>query len=292
MDTHRLHEELLQREVRVLVVGCGGNGSAILAGLPYLHSAMLAQGHPYGLHVTVMDGDAVSPFNSVRQPFAKSEVGLNKAIVLVNRLNIFWGLSWQAIPQALTEQTLAPSYAGYGETHLRPDIVVGCVDTRAARAIIAESTAGFSGVSYWLDVGNSSSSGQFVLGEPQNSRNKRSRMRLRTISELYPEVTDPALDDDNEPSCSAIEALERQEPFVNAVLAQHALALLARLLRYGQISHHGGFVDIATSRSVPLAVDPSLWRRVRKQAANRRKGDPDLPEKQNSSQRERGYKAP
>ena len=292
MDTHRLHEELLEREVRVLVVGCGGNGSAILTGLPYLHSAMLAQGHPYGLHVTVMDDETVSPFNSVRQPFAKSEVGLNKAIVLVSRLNIFWGLSWQAIPQPFTARTLAPSYAGYGEPHLRPDIVVGCVDTRAARAIIAESTAGFSGVSYWLDVGNSSSSGQFVLGEPQNSRNKRSRMRLRTISELYPEVTDPALDDDNEPSCSAIEALERQEPFVNAVLAQHALALLARLLRYGQISHHGGFVDIATSRSVPLAVDPSLWRRVRKQAANRRKGDPDLPEKQNSSQRERGYKAP
>lgn len=59
MDTHRLYEELLQREVRVMVIGCGGNGSAIVAGLPYLHSAMLAQGHPFGLHVTVMDGDNV-----------------------------------------------------------------------------------------------------------------------------------------------------------------------------------------------------------------------------------------
>jgi len=74
-------------------------------------------------------------------------------------------------------------------------------------------------------------------------------------------------------SSSAIEALERQEPFVNTVLAQHALALLARLFRYGQISHHGGFVDIATSRSVPLAVDPSLWWRVRKRLANRRNGN-------------------
>jgi PRTRC genetic system ThiF family protein len=227
--------------------------------------AMLVQGHPYGLCVAVMDGDRVSPFNCVRQPFSQSEIGLNKGIVLVIRINLFWGLSWKAIPCALTAQTLAASYDGYGEPSLRPDIVIGCVDTRAARAIIAKSTRGFSGVGYWLDIGNSRSSGQFVLGEPQNARNKRSQTRLRTVAELYPEVVDPALDDDDEPSCSAIEALERQECFVNTVLAQHALALLAKLFRYGQISHHGGFVDVAHSRSAPLAVDPSLWQRIRKQ---------------------------
>lgn len=270
MEMHKLHDELLRRAVEVLVVGCGGNGSAIVAGLPYLHSAMLAQGHPFGLHATVMDGDTVSPFNCVRQPFARSEVGLNKAIVLVNRINLFWGFNWQAIPQALTAQTLAPSYSGYGEPHLRPDIVAGCVDTRAARAIIAQTTASFSGVGYWLDVGNGSSSGQFVLGEPQNARNKRSRTRLRTVAELYPEVVDPALDNDNEPSCSAIEALERQEAFVNTVLTQHALALLARLFRYGQTSYHGGFVDVATSRAVPLPIDPLLWRRVVRRRAKTR----------------------
>jgi PRTRC genetic system ThiF family protein len=267
MERHRLHEELLAREVRILVVGCGGTGSAIVAGLPYLHQAMLVQGHAYGLHVTVMDGDTISPFNCVRQPFSQSEIGLYKGIVLVNRINLFWGLHWRAIPSPLTTQTLAAGYApSYGEPTLRPDIVVGCVDTRAARATIAKSTVGLSGVGYWLDLGNSSSSGQFVLGEPQNARNRRSRTRLRTVAELYSEVVDAALDDDSEPSCSAIEALERQECFVNAVLAQHALALLARLFRYGEISHHGGFVNVATSRSVPLAVDPLLWHRIRKRA--------------------------
>jgi hypothetical protein len=40
METHKVHEELLRREVRIMVVGCGGTGSAILGGLPYLHHYM------------------------------------------------------------------------------------------------------------------------------------------------------------------------------------------------------------------------------------------------------------
>ena len=36
MQTHKLHEELLRKTVEVLVVGCGGNGSAIVGGLPFL----------------------------------------------------------------------------------------------------------------------------------------------------------------------------------------------------------------------------------------------------------------
>ncbi len=274
METHRLHVELLDRAVRVLVVGCGGTGSAFIGGLPYLHLSMLAQGHPLGLCVTALDGDNVSPANSVRQPFSRAEIGLNKAIVLVNRINLFWGLNWHAIPDALTMQALAPSYASYGEPHLRPDIVVGCVDTRAARAMIDKSVSGSSLTGYWLDVGNSAASGQFVLGEPRNARNKQSRTRLRTVAELFSEIADPALDDDNQPSCSAVEALSRQECFVNAVLAQHALALLARLFRYGHISHHGGFVDVATSRAAPLAVDPGVWRRIRRRGPAKRENGP------------------
>jgi PRTRC genetic system ThiF family protein len=262
METHRLHGELLRREVRVLVVGCGGTGSSIIGGLPYLHQAMVAQGHPYGLRVIVMDGDTISPFNCVRQPFARAEVGLNKAIVLVNRLNIFWGFDWEAVPESLTE-----------DHHLRQtDIVIGCVDTRAARAVIERQTTGNSATHYAIDIGNGESSGQFVLGEPLNAVNRRSRTRLRTAAELFPEIIDATFDNDGQPSCSAIEALERQHCFVNSVLAQHALALLARLFRYGEISHHGAFVDVASSRAVPLPVDPLFWRRVRKRGQKDARG--------------------
>jgi hypothetical protein len=35
-------------------------GSAVVAGLSYLHQSLVARGHPGGLHVTVADGDTIS----------------------------------------------------------------------------------------------------------------------------------------------------------------------------------------------------------------------------------------
>jgi PRTRC genetic system ThiF family protein len=221
----------------------------------------VARGHPGGLHVTVVDGDTISPTNCIRQPFARSEIGLNKAIVLVNRLNLFWGLKWEAIPACLGTGTFISR--GYSGDDLRAHIVVGCVDSRAARAVIRDAVSNWSTVSYWLDLGNNADSGQFILGEPLNERNRRSRLRLRTATELFPEICDQALDNDAEPSCSAVEALERQEPFVNSTLAQHALAFLARLFRYGEISYHGGFINLATGASSVIRIDPQYWKRTR-----------------------------
>src|ERR1051326_1711268 len=86
---HRIPSELLSKKVRITVVGCGGNGSAVASGLPYLHQALLAWGHPYGLDVTLVDGDRISRTNCVRQPFSESEIGLYKAVVLATRINLF-----------------------------------------------------------------------------------------------------------------------------------------------------------------------------------------------------------
>ena len=260
MEAHRIHSELLERQVRVLMVGCGGTGSAVVAGLPYLHQSLVARGHPGGPHVTVLDGDTISPTNCVRQPFARSEVGRNKAVVLVNRLNLFWGLKWEAVPAHLKAGSyISRSYSG---DDLRAHIVVGCVDTRAARAAIRDAVSKWSTVSYALDLGNNADSGQFILGEPLNERNRRSRLRLRSAWELFPEIVDSSLDDDGQPSCSAAAALEKQEPFINSTLAQHALALLARLFRYSGISYHGGFINLATRVVSVLRIDPRYWKRT------------------------------
>jgi len=95
-----------------------------------------------------------------------------------------------------------------------------------------------------------------------NQVNRRKRIRLRTVAELYPPIVDPQLDDDGQPSCSATEALERQEPFVNQTLAQHALALLGRLFRYGTISYHGGFVSLTSGVCAPMRIEPKTWKRI------------------------------
>lgn len=262
METHRIHLELLERQVRVLVVGCGGTGSAVVAGLPYLHQSLLAWGHPGGLHVTVLDGDEISPVNCVRQPFSRSELGLNKAVVLVNRLNLFWGLGWEAVPIHLKAgDFISRNYSG---DDLRAHMVIGCVDTRAARAVIRDAVSGWCTTSYYMDLGNTSDSGQFILGEPLNERNRRSRLRLRTAAELFPEICDPGLDDGNEPSCSALEALERQSAFINSTLAQHALALLGRLFRNGEISYHGGFFNLATGLTSVIRIDPKCWKQMKR----------------------------
>ena len=142
---HTLHDTLANHRypIKILVIGAGGNGSAVFLQLPYLHQALRVWGYS-GLQVELADGDAVSLANCVRQPFAASDVGANKATILVNRVNLFWGLEWRALPRHFESFTLKE----YNES---PDVVISCVDTRAARSTIASAISKpRSGVAYWL----------------------------------------------------------------------------------------------------------------------------------------------
>lgn len=257
---HTLPSDLLRHgPVRVLVVGAGGAGSAIVMGLPYLDQAMRVWGHPAGIDVMMMDADAVSETNCVRQPFSASDIGQNKATVLINRINLFWGTRWLAVPNHFHARSFDRNQERC------PDVLIGCVDTRAARLAIEQSfTRALSRTCYWLDLGNNAASGQYVLGQPLNARNRRKADRLRTVSELYPEIVNTDAGEDPLPSCSAFEALDRQEPFINQTLASSALAMLAQLFRYGKLTHHGAFFNAKTGQMSALPVDPQLWSKTRK----------------------------
>jgi len=204
----------------------------------------------------VVDADTVSETNCVRQPFSTSDIGQNKATVLINRINMFWGTKWAAEPSFFNERTLRRAHDDV------PDLLVGCVDTRAACKVIDQAvTRPMHATTYWLDIGNNAASGEYVA-EPAHCREVAHCQRVVSRDRRRAAGEDPL------PSCSAIDALDRQEPFINQTLASSALAMLARLFRYGKLNHHGAFFNAETGRMSALPIDRQMWTKVRRR--NRR----------------------
>ena len=106
---------------------------------------------------------------------------------------------------------------------------------------------------YWMDLGNRAGDGQFIIGCPQRD-NRQNCRRLPTVLEYFPEIADESLPDDDSPSCSVAEALERQSLFVNRVVASHALALLFDLIGRGSIGHAGAFINLTSGQCVPIPL--------------------------------------
>mgnify|MGYP001083899381 CR=1 FL=1 len=281
---HAIHPRLARPygPIKVLIVGAGGNGSKVAIGLRHLSAALeTIHGPHHRLDVTIADGDTIEHHNLVRQAFYPSDIGQNKATVLANRINLSNGTTWRAIPRHITAEDI---------THLRPAIVIACVDNRAARAAVhAAAEHKDSGVLYTLDLGNTATTGQVILGMPRHAHTRELGPRLPTAPELHPELTDTSVPEDDTPSCSTIESLEKQDLYVNDTLATHALNLLWQLLRHGRIGHHGVYVDTSTNHSTPLPVDPRTWRRMRRRLARTAKTTPAAtPAKRNRPSHRQG----
>jgi len=78
------------------------------------------------------------------------------------------------------------------------------------------------------------------------------------VAELYPEILKRDETEDDQPSCSAAEALTRQEPFINQNLAYQALGVLTQLLRHGSASYQGGFCNLTTGHVVPVPIHTAV----------------------------------
>lgn len=252
---HCLHSKLVtpDQAVSVSLIGCGGTGSQILTGLARLHKALTALGHK-GLDVQVFDNDLVSEANVGRQLFSFSDVGLNKATVLVTRVNQYMGLNWRGVPyRYTTEDMKAGKY--------RTNLLITAVDGIKTRLSIPK----YKPAQYWLDTGNTKNSGQVVFGNFQNIAqpvgSKDTVKKLPVITELYNLANvDEA---DSGPSCSLAAALEQQELYVNQMVATCALQLLWQGFRYGYLENHGCFINLPSMKVTPLPVDPKTWARMK-----------------------------
>ena len=149
--------------VTVFVIGAGGTGSQVITNLARMSMALQALGHP-GLHVTVFDPDTVSQANIGRQLFSETELGLNKAVSLVTRINRFFGYAWTAEPQCFPTRNFS------GES--TANIIITCTDNIRSRLTLwkflkkvrKENFSDHSAPIYWMDFGNSQTKGQVIIG--------------------------------------------------------------------------------------------------------------------------------
>lgn len=235
--------------ITINVIGCGGTGSQVLTCLARIHSSLIALGHP-GLYVIAYDHDIVSQSNIGRQLFSPADLGLNKANVLVSRINSFMGTSWESIPHKFSKKTVESC-----------NITLTCVDTISARLEVDKilkdeikscryiRSEPYMIPMYWMDFGNGTSSGQVVLGTL--SKPKKIKSRKFTIINELPTATerfnyDEIDETDSGPSCSLAEALQKQDLFINSTLAQLGCNLLWKLIREGMIDKAGLFLNLET----------------------------------------------
>lgn len=256
---HRLDSRLLEHRVTCHLVGVGGNGAQMAACLARLDIAMRALGHPSGLHVEAFDADRVSEANVGRQLYSAADLGRHKALVTLHRLNQFYGLDWGAHPMRYEDYMDARSITN------SPDILISCVDSRSARRHLHQILfRDDDQCRYWLDLGNTEATAQVVLGQPNNLaafRRAGDCPRLPCVTELFPELLDAAVVEDNQPSCSVRMSLASQGLFVNDVAVRFAAQLLYELFSKGRLSQQGVVVNLDTKRTGPIDIDPRTWAR-------------------------------
>ena len=243
-----------QHPITINLIGCGGTGSHMLTKLAQLNHALKELDHP-GISVVAYDEDTVSPANIGRQAFFESDIGQNKATVLISRVNRAFGLNWVAMPtmynKSLTQDKMNLS-----------NITISCVDKGATRMKIAKTCRmknssflqAYKTPYYWMDLGNDKNIGQVILGTINKIEQPKKSMvaELPTIEKIFPDLDQ--YDSEDKPSCSVRESLQHQDLCINAMMAEWGKKMLWSLFSKARIEYRGVFVNLDTFQTNPLKV--------------------------------------
>ncbi|MCC6628218.1 MAG: ThiF family adenylyltransferase [Chloroflexi bacterium] len=252
----------------IVLVGCGGTGSHLADALASLAIECRRQqcAEP---RVVLVDGDRVEPRNTIRQRFLEREIGRYKVHAVAGRLAHDVGVAFEPVAEMATSELLERVV---GADHGAPVIVVGAVDTRAARREIARYVVGrdlLYGVAgrrrrLWLDCGNGDASGQVLVGDTADLKAlKRPFVLGGQLCAVLPApfVVEPTLIVDPPPrpaeavvSCAvAVEAGE-QDPLINRHMAAIAARYLQALILQRRLEHFQTVTDLVslTTRSTRI----------------------------------------
>src|SRR5690554_6095216 len=246
--------------ISVNVIGAGGTGSKVLTALMEMNHGLIELGHA-GLQVRLWDDDIITGANLGRQRFAECETGLHKSIALINRANRWTGTNWKAETRKFEKDNFdkIPEEA-------QATIYITCVDNVQARFGVAEILEVLGcrrnyrdTPKYWLDFGNTQQSGQVLLStigeikQPQSEKYE-TVASLSFVTEEFGELLKQSEQQDDTPSCSLAEALQKQDLFINGSLAQMGCELLWGLFRNGMTENRGFFLNLKNFRTQPVEV--------------------------------------
>ena len=247
--------------VTVNLIGAGGTGSQVLTALARMNHALTELNHA-GLSVRLWDNDMITEANLGRQLFAESELGLYKSVALINRANRFFGTNWKAETQKFEKDGL-----GRLQSNMKSEIYISCVDSVKSRFDIAEILnelkidKGYyrNQGKYWMDFGNSQFTGQVLLStigniKQANSDKYETVENLPFITEEFGELLKVSELEDDTPSCSLAEVLEKQDLFINSTLAQMGSSLLWNLFRNGLTENRGFFLNLKNFTAQPIKL--------------------------------------
>ena len=246
--------------IKVNLIGAGGTGSQMLMTLARMSHALTQLNHA-GLSLRLWDDDVITEANLGRQLFAESELGFYKSVALINRVNRFFGTNWRAETIKFEKDSIRNT-----QKNMESTIYISCVDNVKTRFEIAEILKSLNNgkfyrntAKYWMDFGNSQYSGQVLLStigiiRQPNSEKYETVSELPFVTEEYGELLKQSEKEDDTPSCSLAEALEKQDLFVNSTLAQMRSSLLWNLFRNGMTENRGFFLNLKNFHSQPIKL--------------------------------------
>src|SRR5690606_2099507 len=246
--------------IAVNLIGAGGTGSKVLTALLEINESLTALGHA-GLSVRLWDDDIITIANLGRQRFFESETGLHKSVALINRVNRCIGTNWKAETRKFERDSF-----GMIPEEAQATITITCVDNVKARFGVAEILSIFRNrknyrdtPKYWLDFGNSRHTGQVLLStigeiKQPDTQKYEAVASLPFVTEEFGELLKQSEEQDDTPSCSLAEALQKQDLFINSSLAQMGCSLLWDLFRYGMTENRGFFHNLKDYRTQPIKV--------------------------------------
>ncbi len=247
--------------ITINLIGAGGTGSQMLTTLARMNHALTELNHA-GLSVRLWDDDVITEANLGRQLFAESEMGFHKSVALINRINRFFGTNWKAEKRKFEKDNL-----GKVQKNMQSVMYISCVDNVKSRFAIAEILDGLkesrgyyrNQSKYWMDFGNSQYSGQVLLStigdiKQPNSEKYETVANLPFVTEEFGELLKLSEAEDDTPSCSLAEALEKQDLFINSTLAQMGSSLLWSLFRNGLTENRGIFLNLKNFQSQPIKL--------------------------------------